>query len=317
MKSFFYGVLFFAFVGCSSGTAGLDDVLRVNHIQIKGTHNSFHTAPDPFVLIDWDYSFAPLDVQLQDQGVRQVELDVHYTPDHGFDVFHLPQIDQGTTCETFVECLSIVKKWSDGHPGHHLLFILVEPKDEIDQEKIAGHYDELDQEILSVWPRQRVLEPDDVRGAHATLREALETDGWPSLGETRNKAMFIMLDSGQHRDAYLALHPNLEGAVFFARGGMGETWSSVMETGNLETIREAAMAGYLVRTTVGGPDDDPAGLGARANELLAAGAHIISTDYPAKEEDRDWWLDLPGGTPSRCNPVTAPAECTSEAVEDL
>ena len=168
----------------------LDDVLRLNHLQVKGTHNSYHVQSEGAVP-QWFYTHAPLNVQLQDQGVRQVELDVHWDPElPGFTVHHLPFVDPGTTCETFKECLSVLKGWSDAHPGHQVLFVLVEPKDEIDDEKITGHYDDLDNEILSVWPRDRLVVPDDVRGGHATLLEALQTDGWPTLGQTRSKAFF-------------------------------------------------------------------------------------------------------------------------------
>jgi hypothetical protein len=27
-------------------------------------------------------------------------------------------------------------------------------------------------------------------------------------------------------------------------------------------------------------------------------------------------VEIPGGTPARCNPITAPAECASEDIED-
>src|SRR5215212_8040257 len=55
----------------------LDDVLRLNHIQMKGTHNSYHIAPEG-AIDDWRYTHAPLDIQLAAQGVRKVELDTHY-----------------------------------------------------------------------------------------------------------------------------------------------------------------------------------------------------------------------------------------------
>ena len=207
----------------------LDDVLRVNQLQAKGTHNSYHIAP-PDPIPEWNYTHAPLDVQLQQQGVRQVELDVHWTAD-GYHVYHVPYGDPNSTCDRFVDCLGIVKTWSDAHPGHHLLFILVEPKDDIDDEKITGtRWDQLDGEIRSVWPAGRLLTPDDVRGTHATLREALEADGWPTLGATRNRAMFAMLDSGAHRDDYLAGHPTLKDApssrATASANRTGRSWST-------------------------------------------------------------------------------------------
>lgn len=49
---------------------------------------------------------------------------------------------------------------------------------------------------------------------------------------------------------------------------------------------------------------------------LASGAHFISTDVPEPVDWTSYVVDMPGGTPSRCNPRSAPSECTSEALED-
>ena len=57
----------------------LDDVLRANHVQVVGTHNSYHvmTADIP----QWRYTHAPLDEQIAEQGVRQFELDAYWDAD--------------------------------------------------------------------------------------------------------------------------------------------------------------------------------------------------------------------------------------------
>jgi len=310
--------------GCGAGEAPAyprDDELRLNHLQAKGTHNSYHTASELEDVPHWAYEQAPLGVQLDRQGVRQVELDVHYEPEVGFTVYHIAHLDPGTTCERFVDCLSEMRQWSDCHPGHHLLLIGVEPKDDVDRHKIIGHYDELEAEILSVWPAERLLTPDRVRGQHPSLRAALQAEGWPTLGATRGQAMLLLLDSGEHRDHYLQERPGLEGALFFTRGGQGEPWSSLIEVGDprgrQEEIIQAVGAGYLVRSVA-----DEAYLGdeensERAAAALAAGAHFISSDLPAPVEGRGYSFEVPLGAPSRCNPLTAPPECTASDIEAL
>lgn len=301
-------------------TYPMDDVLRVNQIQVKGTHNSYHLKNGPTTIPQWNYEFDPLDVQLGAQGVRQLELDVHYTPGKPkatWEVLHVPFVDPKSTCPDLSACLGIIKTWSDGHPGHHLLFILIEPKDVVDTNKIVGHYDELDAAILAVWPKPRVLLPDDVRGGHKTLRDALEKDGWPTLGQTRDKAMFIMLDSGSHRANYLKGHENLQDRVIFMRDGQGEPWSSVLETSDTKKVAEAVKLGYLVRSKADDPNDSDADNEARSKGLLAAGAQLISSDVPVAKGDKSYQFDIPGGTPSGCNPLLAPADCTAAAVEAL
>lgn len=299
-----------------------DEALRLNQIQAKGTHNSYHVQPPETTLSDWAYSHTPLDVQASDEGVRQFELDVHLEPPTGFTVKHVPILDGETTCATFHECLVTLRGWSDAHPGHHPLFVLIEPKDDVDTTKLAGHIAELDTAILEVWPRERVLAPDDVRGAHATLREAILADGWPTLGATRGKLVVTILDSGPHREEYLVGHPTLEGRLMFVDSDPTKDYAGVMlyddPEADAEGLTAAVTAGFIVRTRA---DTSHGALVekqlARQQAALASGAHLISSDYPVPVEDIDYFLDMPGGTPSRCNPITAPDWCTSLDIEAL
>jgi hypothetical protein len=293
--------------------------VRLNHLQLKGTHNSYHLPPDELVVPEWDYAHAPLDVQLEDLGVRQVEIDVHWLPEEGFRVYHIPLLDDRSTCATLQECLGILKSWSDEHPGHIPLFVLIEPKDDIDPHKITGHYDDLDAELLAAWPRARIITPDDVRGTHPDLRTALAAEGWPLLRDSRGKVLFQMLDSGEHRDAYLAPDPTLAGRVMFVRGGPDEPWGSMVEIGSAvgreDEVRTLVEQGYMVRSTADSTDpEDAATNPARAQAALDAGSHLISTDFPAPVEG-GYWFTLPGGGPGRCNPVSAPPECVDGALE--
>jgi len=297
-----------------------DESLRISDLQCKGTHNSYHTTHGSGSLVpNWNFDMPSLTEQLALHGVRQIELDVHYVGDGVFDVSHVPVLDEGTTCELFTDCLQEIKDWSDANPKHHILFILVEPKDALDVKKIDGHYDELDAAILSVWPVERLLRPDDVRQEHPTLREALVKDGWPTLGATRQKAMFIMLDSGAHRDGYLEGHPNLEDRVIFMRDGKGEATGAILElndpVGSADLINEGAQLGYLIRSDADNVEDSSEKNQAKSVAALATGAHFISSDFPADPGGGDYWFDVPFGNPSRCNPVTAPVDCTPADIE--
>jgi hypothetical protein len=93
-----FQIVWFLFVldifiaGCStpSPTAGV----RLNQIQVIGTHNSYHlraddslmkliAAPDPQAARDLDYSHRPLREQLSQLGIRQLELDCYADPEGG------------------------------------------------------------------------------------------------------------------------------------------------------------------------------------------------------------------------------------------
>lgn len=140
--------------------------VRLNEIQVLGTHNSYHVQPVPALqaLINvfepvlgptLEYTHLPLADQFTSQGIRQIELDVFADPTGGlyaepagltiFDptahlteldppglkVLHVQDVDFETTCPTFVACLQQIASWSADHPAHLPIFVLVEAKDDI------------------------------------------------------------------------------------------------------------------------------------------------------------------------------------------
>lgn len=149
-----------------------DDELRLNQIQVMGTHNSYHLPPQPEfaagleqlvpgVVVNWQYGQDPLPVQFADQGVRQIELDVWVDPDGrwakrnaqayaglplephpelaepGLKVFHIMEIDAESTCLTFVACLQQLEDWSVANPGHVPVMVLVEAKADVIPDPLA------------------------------------------------------------------------------------------------------------------------------------------------------------------------------------
>jgi hypothetical protein len=150
----------------SFATARPDDEVRINQIQVIGTHNSYHAgltpgvakllkAVNPKAFGELEYSHADLAAQL-DHGVRQVELDIFadikggrfahpygatlnaggaaaFDPEGvmakpGFKVMHVQDIDYVSNCQPFTACLTAIRTWSHAHPRHLPIFILVETK---------------------------------------------------------------------------------------------------------------------------------------------------------------------------------------------
>jgi hypothetical protein len=81
-----------------------------------------------------------------------------------------------------------------------------------------------------------------------------------------------------------------------------------------DPIRETVDAGLIVRTRTDG-FPKPADFAARREAALASAAQLLSTDFPVPTDDGDPGFQVPGGTPSRCNPATAPDGCTSADIE--
>lgn len=322
------------FAGCgSSDSAGLpaddqpvfpyplDDTLRFQHVQSKSTHNSYHLETDGNRVPDWHYSHVPLDRQLGEQGVRHVELDLHYNAaDADFEVYHIKFIDEQSTCHLFTDCLAVIKGWSDLHRAHQPIVIQLEAKDAL-PEDVEAWFGLLHAEIESVWPPSRLITPAFIQGSYATLGEAVRQDGWPTLGRLRGRVMFTLDDTGDFRDAYTRGGQSLDGRLIFADSSPADPFAAIAilndPVAEAAAIADALAAHMLVRTRA---DSSPAAVLAGSTEnrdaALASGAQFVSTDFPAPVPGVGYWVDIPGGTPSRCNPVTAPPECTSEAIED-
>jgi hypothetical protein len=347
--------------GAGAGrAAGLD--VRLNELQVLGTHNSYHVQPEPELLafligidsaaLGLEYTHRPLGEQFEELGIRQIELDVYNDPlgglfaepwglsvlagmpvhlpefdPPGIKVIHISDLDWVSTCTFFVECLEAVKAWSDANPEHLPIVILVEAKDE---QFLAmtipwgpAELDGLDAEIRSVFPEDQILTPDDVRGARATLEEAIRKDGWPTLREARGQVLFALDNGGAVRDAYLEGNPGLEGRVLFVDSRPGDDVAAFAKLndpiGDQELIRELVKRRFLVRTRADA-DTEQARTGDTTDRdaALASGAQFVSTDYPELGPfGTDYIVELPGGGPARCNPVSAPKKCEDRVLESL
>lgn len=306
--------------GCSDASTEhpADDRIRLNQLQLKATHNSYRPGDLENPLVDWRYDHPPILVQLEEQGVRGLEFDLVYDPElDRYRVEHIPEVDDETHCPFLSDCLEAVRDFSERHPGHHPIFIQVEPRGAFDED-VEGRIALFESEVRAIFSEEQLIMPDDVRGEAPSLREALEERGWPTLGETRGK-IFIYLDSKREISiAYAGEGGTLEGKVAFPSSRAGDPFAGFMVINEVRDERaiEAVRAGFLVRVRAEdlrelfneGVD--------RAEAALETGAQIISTDFPVRREELDYFFSIPGGTPSRCNPITAPEECESEWIED-
>ena len=327
------------------------------HIAATPALLSLLIAFDPS-FISLDYTHPPLDEQFSNEGIRQIELDVFADPagglynlrrgliligqpadsglpemlQPGFKVLHVQDVDFQTTCTTFVGCLQTIKTWSDTHQGHLPITVLVEAKDDVIPDPVnlgftiplpigAAEFDALDAEIRAVFPRKKLLVPDDLRHGRPTLEDAILTIGWPRLGSVRDKVLFL-LDNASRRDVYIAGHPSLEGRVLFTNASPGDPDAAFVERNDSSdpSIPGLIAAGYLVRTRA-----DADTLEARANNTgprdaaLASGAQFVSTDYPVPNPafGTGYFVAIPGGMPARCNPVNGPPGCRADSLERL
>src|SRR5699024_11002196 len=299
--------------GAETPNDDLNDDAAFNEIIMRCTHNSYHTAPEFSAHPSHEYDHLPLDEQL-DAGVRAFELDIHYDrKDHSnFPVFHIPyHIDSGTTCESLDVCLGVVANWSKGHATHHMLVVWIEIKDELDRGFIRD-YDALDEVIRSSLGEHRLYTPKDFQRGHPSMRTALETDGWPTIGETRGKVMVVLLDTDEpHYEGYRAYADTTPNHTMFGNARVEDyeaPWAVVTKVNdprNADAIAHALDKDLLVASNTGAPDNSDEVNYARLTAGLQNGAHMLCDDFPTPREEGGYWMDIPAFFPSGCNHKTA------------
>ncbi|HEY2892784.1 MAG TPA: Ca2+-dependent phosphoinositide-specific phospholipase C [Pirellulales bacterium] len=301
--------------------------LPINQLQFIGTHNSYHIR-EPGAsnrVREWNYSHAPLEVQL-DRGVRSFELDLHSKAGE-FEVFHVPLLDEGTTCRKLADALQRVRTWSEAHPRHVPISFLFElkkegPKLDRNVKRIdSAALDHLDEVLRAAFPPARLITPDNVRGDASTLRDAITSRGWPTLEQARGRVLFILHDDAEQRELYTAGRPSLEGRAMFVRSDPSrpDAAALILDNPRDSQISPLCRSGYFIRTRA---DSD---LGAnfdrnvaRRDAAFASGAHILSTDFPSGEAQADtgYSVEFPSSAPARVNPVNGPESLRGKQVSE-
>ncbi len=303
----------------------------------------------PLDLIELEYDHVDMYTQLERYGVRHVEIDVYgdkkggrfynragykltgrdeasgieELKNPGIKVLHLPDIDFETHYYTFVQALEDIKRWSKKYSDHLPLFIMIETKTETvasflpipgfanaeswDSENIEA----LESDILKVFSKDRIIKPDDVRGEYSTLREAVLQKGWPTVGESRGKVMFLF-DQTDIGAAYRGGNSSLEGKLIFTNAKPSDPDAAFIKRNDPSEsdIQSLVEQGFLVRSMVGGVMENLNNDYSKFEMAKNKGAHFLSTDY-YKPDERvgkvEGWTDFTIGVEQhsyQMNPIT-------------
>ncbi len=269
-----------------------------------------------------EYSHLPIERQL-DMGLRALEIDVVYDPKGGLyahpmglqmekdnnlegppydpqglmlkpglKVIHVPDIDFRSNVYTLQQELALLKSWSNAHPNHLPIPITMNAKDDglkqpgfvepLKFDKTA--FDAWDAELLQGLGRDKLIMPDDVRGAYPTLEAAVLAHAWPKLSQARGKFFFVLDETGKKLETYVEDHPSLRGRVMFVNQTEGHAEAAFRIVNDPKQdwayIQYLVRSGYYVRTradadTVEARKADYS----RLRMALISGAQLISTDY--------------------------------------
>ncbi len=331
---------------------GLPATLRLDQVQLLGSHNSYKRYPSadeearirtlaPQYWDELDYGHPPIEAQIA-IGIRQIEIDVAPDPQGGLyatpyqmaapatrkammapgaKVLHFPQIDIESHCLVFRDCLGILRRWSDRHPDHLPVTVLVNASDFPpiagswlhDAKFEAADLDALDTDIRTVMGEDRLIVPDGVRGDHESLAAAVRAHAWPTLAASKRRFLFVLDGDERHYALYRAGHSSLRGRAMFGyydeRAPEAAVFNIQDPRGEQARIGRLVRAGYLVRTRADADTREARGNDStRLDAAIASGAQYVSSDYydgVPNPHGYAYRASLPGDVLKRCNPVAA------------
>ncbi len=201
-----------------------EEQLRLNHLQVIGSHNSYHLRPReeifsalvalaPDLATSIEYSHVSLTEQLETYGVRQFEIDVFADPDGGrwanyaahplvnleapsgeplldepgFKVLHTQDFDYATNCLTLVICLTEIRDYSDANPNHLPIMVMIEIKDESIADAAGG--EGLDISVFDVeWSEPTETTAEVLEDLDEEIRSVFEADQLITPDDVRGDA---------------------------------------------------------------------------------------------------------------------------------
>lgn len=312
-------------------------------------------------ILGLEYSHLPLSEQLT-RGLRKLELDVvhdpvggrfakpygielvkeaglppgpAYDPDGlmakpGLKVLHSQDVDFRTNVYTFRQALEELLAWSHENPRHLPIAVTMNAKSGgIDKPGFtdtlpwdSAAFDAWDAEIRAVLPASKLITPDDVRGEYPSLEAAVLAHAWPTIGEARGRLLFVLDQSDEKMETYVAGHPSLKGRVMFVNATEGRAEAAFRIVNDpvkqFDYIQHLVRSGYIVRTRADANTREArTGDYSRMEKAFASGAQYVSTDYyvPNPDFGTGFQVKLPGGGPGRWNPLLLPAERPLPAIE--
>jgi Phosphoinositide phospholipase C, Ca2+-dependent len=302
-----------------------------------------------------DFAQPPLADQLN-AGARSLEFDVAYDPNGGqfknpagasmaselldpgyveamskpgFKVIHVLDVDFHSSCVTFKDCLTEVATWSRAHRRHLPILIALHANDArtpmpgatkpvpFDADAFAA----LDAEIRAIFQPDELITPDQIKGTHADLREAILAGAWPRLGEARGKVMFLLDDKAQKTDLYTGPAKSLQGRpMFVATDEQSPLAAFICIEDPLKDqarIAGAVESGFIVKTRADADTREARdNKTARRDAAFASGAQIVATDFLMPDKKIGSYqvnLTAAGGHAAQCDVKLPGEQCVSWA----
>ncbi|NPA37652.1 MAG: hypothetical protein GXO47_12480 [Chlorobi bacterium] len=261
----------------------IPDSTPLNRLRFLSTHNSYHKKPgflksfliklfEPDEVNALQYSHPPLYNQF-DNGIRGIELDVRYV-NGSFVTMHVPIVDNNSNSPDVMLAMKEIKRWSDNHPVHIPIVVLIELSREWNKyypaqkkwtEELLLKFDKETYNIL----QNKLITPNDIKY------------GYPELKDVRGKILIVFMADSDIIGIFGKKYKKLHKATHIMTDNKFPEKSSVRfvkrDNPFASDIDSLVNAGFIVRTRIDA--DLKTGI-KRKIKALNSKAQIISTDFP-------------------------------------
>lgn len=272
----------------------LTDEIKLNEIQILASHNSYKKRGVPlgklFVGLGdsfeeanaLNYGYQDLTAQFK-LGVRSMEFDLRLRKT-SFMLTHVPLVDNSSVAPDFSLALEEMKLYSTHNPNHLPIIILMEIKDDwmiLDhalQVMDTSDLERLD-DLIRLKLGDSLVTPSHMIHEGMSLKETIQTVGWPSLQSLLGKIM-IVLHPGSFTDRYASLDSTNQSQAMFMglyHNMLDREYASfvVHNEPDVDVIQQMVTDGFMVRTRL---DDRLVFDEDRYQRGIESGAQILTTD---------------------------------------
>ena len=278
-----------------------DTSIKLNQIQMLATHNSYKkTGSDIgrfFVGLgdSFDearalkYGYKNLTDQFE-SGVRSMEFDLRLRKTQ-FVLTHVPLVDNSSVAPDFAQALDEINLFSSNNPNHIPIIILMEIKDDwmiLDHALQVIESNDLENlnQLLVDRLGERLYTPNDMMETGKTLKETVQTTGWPSVHSLLGKVIFV-LHPGNFTNMYYELDESLLTLPMFIgayQDGVDQNYASFIVNNNpsVSEISPLVESNFIVRTRIDSnlqfSQDD-------FDQAILSGAQILTSDFLIGRKD--------------------------------
>ncbi len=302
--------------------AALESGIKFNELRYIATHNSYKNESVPELKMWYgivsrltfgyipddggEFCLPALSDQL-DSGIRSLEMDVEVMHEEGetsFVCIHSPVLDMTTNSYDFSLALKEIKLWSDAHPGHLPITVIVEPKvamlPMVDMDVFTFKNALALDAVLKDELGEKLFTPSDMLRDYSDFAAMRKADDWPEVSEMLGRILVLMhptVVTGQYilNDRSMRTQAMFPMMRVYEKSSRFAAFLVENDPGKAEERAKSLIdeEKFIIRTR---PDSYGSVKTEDRTAALNSNAQILSTDYPPMDNVNDPFSFKSGST---------------------